>query len=218
MQAAEQAQSGSESIFQAKIALRREAKARWQALQPEERTAGTLQALSALRLQPWWIKARTVLAYHALPSEPDLSSLWLEEAHDAGERPKRWVFPRIVPQSTRLLELRVMSGEQLREERANNRPVGPFGLTEPDPAQCPEIALEEIDLILVPGVAFSPTGHRLGRGGGFYDTLLANCPSRVITAAVCLEAQLFDEIPMDAHDVGIHYVVSEVTCFNRHGR
>lgn len=60
---------------------------------------------------------------------------------------------------------------------------------------------ETVDLILVPGLAFSKDRHRLGRGGGFFDRLLAGRAAKAFKLGVCFSSQLLDSIPTEPHDV-----------------
>lgn len=64
------------------------------------------------------------------------------------------------------------------------------------------------DLIVVPGLAFSPEGHRMGRGGGFYDRLLAGRARAAFKVGVCFTLQLRDEIPHAAHDIILGAVIA----------
>lgn len=66
------------------------------------------------------------------------------------------------------------------------------------------------DLIVVPGVAFSWDGRRMGRGGGFYDRLLAGRARKAFKLGVCFALQLRDAIPHASHDVLLDAVISEV--------
>jgi 5-formyltetrahydrofolate cyclo-ligase len=66
---------------------------------------------------------------------------------------------------------------------------------------------ETIDLILVPGVAFSRDKHRLGRGGGFFDRLLAGRAANAFKLAICFSFQVVDRVPTEAHDVVMDAVV-----------
>lgn len=66
--------------------------------------------------------------------------------------------------------------------------------------------MDDIDLILVPGLAFTDEGHRLGRGGGFYDRLLQQYFGKSI--GVCFKEQLLDELPFENHDQMVDTVVS----------
>jgi 5-formyltetrahydrofolate cyclo-ligase len=65
------------------------------------------------------------------------------------------------------------------------------------------------DLILVPGVAFSTDGHRLGRGGGFYDRLLAGRASAAFKLGVCFRLQLRASIPCEQHDIVLDLVITD---------
>jgi 5-formyltetrahydrofolate cyclo-ligase len=68
---------------------------------------------------------------------------------------------------------------------------------------------EQIDLVLVPGLAFSKDRHRLGRGGGFFDRLLAGRAKNAFKLAICFSFQLVDAIPTEEHDVKVDAVVTE---------
>lgn len=73
------------------------------------------------------------------------------------------------------------------------------GIPEPRP-ECPEVDPAAIDWVLVPGVAFDRRGFRLGRGGGYYDRLLAQLRPEVPRWAVALSPQWVDQLPVEAHD------------------
>jgi len=68
------------------------------------------------------------------------------------------------------------------------------------PASGPEVAPESLDLVVVPGVAFDRTGHRLGRGAGHYDRFLSRLSARTATAGICFDEQLIDAVPHGDHD------------------
>jgi len=67
---------------------------------------------------------------------------------------------------------------------------------------------EAIDLILVPGVAFSKDNHRLGRGGGFFDRLLAGRAANAFKLGICFSFQVFDTIPTEGHDIVMNAVIT----------
>jgi 5-formyltetrahydrofolate cyclo-ligase len=69
---------------------------------------------------------------------------------------------------------------------------------------------EAMDLILVPGLAFSRDRHRLGRGGGFFDRILAGRAAGAFKIGVCFSFQLLDSIPREAHDILMDAVVTDV--------
>src|SRR5690606_28846963 len=66
-----------------------------------------------------------------------------------------------------------------------------------------------LDAVLVAGVAFDAHGHRLGRGGGYYDRLLAALTPRTTTVGVCHECQVVETVPVAPHDVPVDLVVSD---------
>ena len=82
-----------------------------------------------------------------------------------------------------------------------------FGIGEP--ASTPEwTALDKVDLIMVPGVAFDRTGNRMGRGRGFYDRLLKSTP-HAAKIGVAYDFQLLDSIPVEPHDVAMDCVITD---------
>lgn len=64
------------------------------------------------------------------------------------------------------------------------------------------------DLIVVPGVAFTAAGHRLGQGGGWYDRFLPNINDRAKTVGVCFSEQVLEALPQESHDVVVQQVIS----------
>jgi 5-formyltetrahydrofolate cyclo-ligase len=65
-----------------------------------------------------------------------------------------------------------------------------------------------VDLVIVPGVAFTPDGHRLGQGGGWYDRFLAGVRPGTPTVGVCFDVQVVPSLPVEPHDVHVDRVVS----------
>jgi 5-formyltetrahydrofolate cyclo-ligase len=82
---------------------------------------------------------------------------------------------------------------------------GRFGI--PEPAEPVFAAEDELDLILVPGVAFDRVGRRVGHGGGFYDRLLPQY--RVSRAGICFDFQCLGAVPAEEHDIRMNWVVTE---------
>jgi 5-formyltetrahydrofolate cyclo-ligase len=69
--------------------------------------------------------------------------------------------------------------------------------------------LEKPDLIFVPGLAFSKDGHRLGRGAGFFDRLLASRAARAFKIGICFSFQLVDAVPTERHDIEMDMIVTD---------
>jgi 5-formyltetrahydrofolate cyclo-ligase len=81
-----------------------------------------------------------------------------------------------------------------------------------------EVPPDELDLVIVPGVAFSRRGGRMGNGQGYYDRLLANVRSDCILVGLCYECQLFDDLVLSQHDVFMDKVVTERAVYLGEGR
>ena len=67
-----------------------------------------------------------------------------------------------------------------------------------------------LDAVIVPGLAFTTDGRRLGQGGGHFDRFLPRLPAACVTIGVCFHEQLVADLPTSAHDVHVHYVVTDV--------
>ena len=78
--------------------------------------------------------------------------------------------------------------------------------------------VEELDLVMVPGVAFDRRGGRTGHGKGYYDKLLEHALPKTPLIALAFECQLFPEIPMQDHDIFMDKVVTEAAIYNGLGR
>ncbi len=65
------------------------------------------------------------------------------------------------------------------------------------------------DLVIVPGLAFTADGGRLGQGGGWYDRFLSRIRPDCTTVGVCFVEQLLDALPTEPHDIAVDHVVTE---------
>lgn len=82
---------------------------------------------------------------------------------------------------------------------------GPYGILEP--VEKKPVHLEDLDLVIVPGIAFTEDGKRLGRGKGFYDLFLKKLSQKVNTVGVAFDFQILPEIPTEPHDIKTHKVL-----------
>lgn len=152
-----------------------------------------------LRQLPAFAQAQTICSYVALAEEVQTWS-GLEEILGCG---KRLVVPFCVENELHLCH--IVSLEELRPGR--------WGIWEPDVniRALPDrlVLPEELDLVIVPGVAFDRTGGRLGWGKGYYDRLLARVPERCLSIGLAFSCQLFDRLPQLEHDVRVKAVATE---------
>ena len=96
-----------------------------------------------------------------------------------------------------------------RHEAGRPMVPGPLGIPQPDSDDHADA--QDLNLILVPGVAFSPQGARLGHGGGYYDRMLAAVRHdvRVLKVGLALQGQLFDTVPVGETDVRLDVVLTD---------
>ncbi len=184
----------SASLSKAKADLGEQMRARLKQLSAATRAEAAAPLGARLREQPVWVAARSVLLFAPRPDEPDIWPL-LAEALAAR---KLVALPAFVP------------GDHCYTARQIVDPgldliTGKFGIREPLPA-CPEVALNLLDLILVPGVAFDTRGGRLGRGKGFYDRLLAD--ARGTKCGVAFDEQIVDAVPVGPLDIRLNCILT----------
>ena len=142
-------------------------------------------------------RAKTVCCYVALPYEVQTWRM-IEEMLERG---KRVVVP-VTPSSSKRLRL-----SEVRDPAAELTP-GAFGVLEPRPQARRSVHVRDLDLVLVPGLAFDRFGHRLGHGHGYFDRFLARLPKHVPTVGLAFRCQLLDRLPTDPHDHAVHTVLS----------
>ncbi|HUY89640.1 MAG TPA: 5-formyltetrahydrofolate cyclo-ligase [Pirellulales bacterium] len=107
-------------------------------------------------------------------------------------------------------------------ENMDELAVGMYKILEPkvELRALPEkrVDVNELDLIMVPGVAFDRTGARMGHGFGYYDKLLEHARADAPLAALAFECQLFPEIPTAPHDIFMDKIITEQAIYPGKGR
>jgi 5-formyltetrahydrofolate cyclo-ligase len=148
---------------------------------------------------PAYRQAQTVLGYLNFGAEL-AAELWVQQALADG---KRVLLPRVNRASKRLDLYQV---HDLRHDVA----PGLWGIREPLADRCiKEEAPGTVDFMLLPGVAFTREGARLGYGGGFYDKLLAHIPQRPTLVAGAFALQVVQDIPQENTDRKVEWLVTE---------
>ena len=146
------------------------------------------QIMAKLERHPDFINAERVMLYSALPDEVQTQA-FLEKWH----LKKTIILPTVVGDDIIPVEL------------ADNVVFAEGDFHIPEPQNHPYTG--DFDLIVVPGMAFDRSGHRLGRGKGYYDRVLAQHP-HVHTIGLCFDFQLLPEIPCEPHDRIIDEVIT----------
>ena len=140
-----------------------------------------------------WQEAGTLLLYYPLPDEVDVRML-IKDAFESG---KRVLLPVVKGDE---LELHLYEGEASLKE-------GAFGIMEPTGPLFDPKHYDEIELAVIPGMAFDSAGHRLGRGKGYYDRLLPHLKAAKLIG-ICFSFQFLEEVPAEAHDISVCKVIS----------
>ena len=87
--------------------------------------------------------------------------------------------------------------------------IGAYGIREPKKDPYNELNVEDIDILIVPAVAYDKDCYRLGYGGGFYDRFIEHLRDDAITIGIAFDLQVFDSIPKENHDAQLNYVITE---------
>ena len=160
-----------------------------------ERKTESERICQAILAHPRWQSAHKLLLFSPIRSEPDIRTL----------------FPQAHAQSKRLYLPKYNNHEGTYEARELTEELetlekGHLGILEPS-EKAAKLPFEEIDLVLVPGLAFSKTGQRLGRGGGFYDRMTQHM--KAVKVGVAYSTQWSESpLPSEPHDVAVNFVVT----------
>lgn len=168
---------------------RRQAKARKSLLTDLERKTAAQKVFDLVEKTAAFMLAENILMYHSLIDE-----LSTHDFIDRWSARKHFFLPRVNG-----VNLDILPYDKSRLH------LGSFNIEEPDGDDT--VDLSEIELVIVPGVAYDRRGNRVGRGKGFYDRLLAD--TKAVTIGVAYECQLYDEIEIDEFDVPVQYVITE---------
>lgn len=179
----------------AKEALRKRLAALRRTLTAEARAERSMRACEHLIAQPGFAAGRVLLAYAALRFELDPSHAVSQALADG----KTVVLPRVVAESGELALHIYKPGDPLEESG--------YGVREPL-ASAARLAPDQVDLVLVPALAFDARGFRLGYGKGFYDRLLPVLV-RAERIGLAFELSLLPQLPNEDHDIAVHRVVTE---------
>ncbi len=173
-----------------------------------DKDAVSRQIVSRFMQLPEYSSAKTVMFYVDVRDEVRTRHA-LPEALQSG---KRIVIPYCVDGLLELFHL----------ESMDELSVGMYKILEPK-AELREVASkrlqpQDLDLIMVPGVAFDRNGGRTGHGKGYYDKLLEHARPDAPLIALAFECQLFPEIPCESHDIYMDKVVTQSDVYQGRGR
>jgi 5-formyltetrahydrofolate cyclo-ligase len=179
--------------------------ARRDALPAEERRALGERITARLLGLDAYRAARCVMAYMSFGGEFETSQ-FVAAVRASG---RRLVLPRVDGASR---AIRIHEVRDLQRELA----AGVWGIREPRVDLCPEVPASQVELVLVPGVAFTRNGERLGYGGGYYDAFIRGLGSpRPALVAAAFSLQILPELPVSERDQYVDCVVTEDAEYSR---
>lgn len=183
--------------------LRAEARRRLRALEPAVRADAEAEIARRVWTVPEVAATRTLLLFADLPEEVHTDTI----AAEALRRGVTLVYPLTRPGDRTMTLHRVESLADLR--------TGNYGIREPAPELCAEVAAEAVDAALVPGLAWDRAGNRLGRGAGYYDRMFARPDWRGFRCGIFFARQEAGSVPADAWDLPLDAVVTEREVWRR---
>lgn len=178
--------------------LRSKIRAALKNLSTEKHASDSQKLCDGLKQQTFFQNAGSILFFASLPEEPDLWPLLNETLAEK----KMVALPcfdadnqSYLPRRVKDIHVEILSGQ--------------FGIREPAPA-CVAIPLDDLDLLLVPGIAFDLKGHRLGRGKGYYDRLLQRFSGKKI--GIAFDEQIVASVPAEKNDVKMDFILTPAQC------
>lgn len=142
-------------------------------------------------------KSNTIFSFLSFRDEVNIDD-FIEKVVEDG---KQLYVPRTMMEEKQMVPYLFLGWESLV--------IGSYGIREPG-SMC-RFSGENIpfDVIVVPGVAFTMDGHRLGYGGGYYDRFFSQLENRPLLVGVCFNKQILSDIPVESHDYQVDYLVTE---------
>jgi 5-formyltetrahydrofolate cyclo-ligase len=177
-----------------KTRMREEMRASLAGLSVEHRENASKEAVARLTLQKIWQEANFVMFYAPFKGEIDLWPI-LARGLEAG---KTMALPRFDADAEKYVPCSIMG-------HTDDLVLGRYGIREPN-QRSSRVPLNRLDFVLVPGVAFDLRGHRLGRGKGFYDRMLAVVRGK--TCGVAFDEQIVREVPVEPHDSDVNCILT----------
>lgn len=159
-------------------------------ISPDEKQKESNDVITKIEDDQCFKKSSVILAYWPLDDEPDIRPLI-----NRWEKLKKILLPKILENKLILIEYK---GEK------NMTAEPKYGVLEPNGS--PFLDYDNIDLVILPGIAFDKQGFRLGRGKGYYDRLLP-CISNAQKIGTGFSFQLVSKVPCEPHDVELNKII-----------
>lgn len=185
-----------EDISSIKSDVRRQVEKKRAGLDPLRHKEFSIKISRRLFALEEYLKASNIFIYYPYRSEIDTRIIINRSLEDD----KNIILPRVSGKSLELFYVKDMVHD-LQE--------GSFGIMEPIPKKAVLARISDIDLAIVPGLAFDKSLNRIGYGGGFYDRVLERIKKDTPRIALCFELQMIEDVPIDTHDKKVDIIITE---------
>ena len=165
----------------------------------EERLRKSLKIARRLHRLTAYRKAAAILCYVAIDAEVETRPILSKALADG----KRVAVPVTLHRNKKLVAAEIANPGKDLDAR------GPFGIPEPTHHSRCQVNPKDLDLVLVPGVAFDRSGRRLGRGGGYFDRFLSQLPHEIPRIGLAFRFQVVKKIPWELHDQPVSRVITD---------
>ncbi len=177
-----------------KVIVRKEVMARLAKLEKPEYEHLSYQIASKLYKDPLWKEAKTIGITISRFPEVDTYQI----IRKAWEEGKRVAIPKCLPENRDMEFRNLIKFNQLESVYS--------GLLEPIEAETEKVLMNDIDLLIVPGLAYTNEGYRLGFGGGYYDRYLLRFKGETVSLA--FDSQMVSSLPVESHDLPIGKIIT----------
>lgn len=162
----------------------------------EEKAVMDKNIIFSLKEKEFYKNSENIFIYLGFGSEIDTMSYIQDFINDG----KHIFIPRTDIKTKKMEAVEITSLDGLKENK--------YGILEPDNNK-EEFYKNNLDLIILPGVAFDHSGRRVGYGGGYYDRYLEDIDKRIIKVALIYDFQLLENVPAEEHDIKADYIITE---------
>lgn len=183
--------------------LRKEAIAKRNSLSHEQIKKISNNIFSQLYSLPFYNEAAIIMSYVSIGKEI-FTHDFIKKSMQVG---KKIFIPVTNPATKEMILSHIIDFNRDLEK-------GYWGILEPKKEALRPLSSEVLDLILVPGLAFTQKGDRLGYGGGYYDRFLSSLTKPVTTISLAFKFQVFETLATKSHDVPIDYILTEEKLIN----
>lgn len=172
-------------------------------LSEDEILAKSMLIFKKLKQMDYYKNATRIMLYISFNNEV-LTDIIIEDIIQSG---KQVFMPVTVPRTKDIIVSELIN-------KNDDLEIGTFGVLEPKKDKLRPHPPHDLDLVIVPGVAFDSRGYRIGYGAGYYDRFLPNVPTFVPKVSLAFDLQLINRVPKDDYDIPVEHIITESQYIN----